>query len=159
MGIRAIATGLGRCPSTVSREICRNRDEGTRAYHPYRAGRHAAGRRARPRRGKLAHCLELRAFVTGCLERRWSPEQVSAMLRRRFPGRPEMRAAPETIYRALYAVGPDRLQSGRERLLRSRRLHRKRRRRPGERLGRSMAPMVMIGQRPAEVAARAGAGH
>ena len=155
LGIRAIATALGRAPSTVSREISRNRDEGTRAYHPYRAGRHAAGRRARPRRGKLAHCLELRAFVTRCLERRWSPEQVSAMLRRRFPGRPEMRAAPETIYQALYAIGPDRS----ERLLRSRRLHRKRRRRPGERLGRAMAPMVMIHQRPAEVAERAVAGH
>ena len=159
LGIRAIAAGLGRAPSTVSREVRRNRGEGTRAYHPYRAGRHAAGRRARPRRGKLAHCLELRAFVTGCLERRWSPEQVSAMLQRRFPGRPEMRAAPETIYRALYAVGPDRLQSGREPLLCSRRLHRKRRRRPGERLGRSTAPMVMIGERPAEVAGRAVAGH
>lgn len=159
MGVRAIATGLGRSPSTVSREICRNRDEGTRAYHPYRAGRQAAGRRARPRRGKLAHCLELRTFVTRCLGRRWSPEQTSAMLRRRFPHRPEMRASPETIYRALYAVGPDRLQNGRERLLRSRRLHRKRRRRPGERTGRSIASMVMIDQRPAEVAERAVAGH
>ena len=159
MGVRAIAMGLGRSPSTVSREIRRNRDEGTGTYHPYRAGHQAAGRRARPRRGKLARCVELRAFVTRCLERRWSPEQVSAMLRRHFPGRPEMRAAPETIYRGLYAIGPDRLQSGNERLLRSGRLHRKRRRRPGERLGRSMAPMVMIDQRPAEVAGRAVAGH
>ena len=142
LGVRAIAMGLGRSPSTVSREIRRNRDEEAGAYHPYRAGRHAAGRRARPRRGKLAQCLELQAFVTRCLERRWSPEQTSTMLRRRFPGRPEMRAAPETIYRALYAIGPDRLQSGKERLLRSRRLHRKRRRRPGERLGRSTVPMV-----------------
>ena len=80
------------------------------------------------------------------------------MLPGRFPGRPEMRAAPETIYRALYAVGPDRLQPGRERLLRSRRLHRKRRRRSGERLGRFVAPMVMIDRRPAEVADRRIAG-
>ncbi len=159
LGIRAIAAGLGRAPSTVSREVRRNRDAGTTVYHPYRAGRRAAGRLARPRRGKLAHCLELRAFVTRCLERHWSPEQASAMLPGRFPGRPEMRAVPETIYRALYAVGPDRLQSGREPLLRSRRLHRKRRRRPGERLGRFVAPMVMIDRRPAEVADRRIAGH
>jgi IS30 family transposase len=159
LGIRAIAIGLGRAPSTVSREVRRNRDAGTTAYHPYRAGRRAAGRRARPRRGKLGHCLELRAFVTRCLERRWSPEQVSAMLPERFPGRPEMRAAPETIYRALYAIGPGRLHSGKVRLLRSGRLHRKRRRRPGERLGRFVAPMVMIDRRPAEVADRRTAGH
>jgi transposase, IS30 family len=83
------------------------------------------------------------------------------MLPGRFPGRPEMRAAPETIYRALYVVGPDRLQSGREPLLRSRRLHRKRRRRPGERLGRFVAPMVMTtGARPrSPIAASPGTGR
>jgi IS30 family transposase len=159
LSIRAIAAGLGRAPSTVSREIRRNRDAGTRTYHPYRAGRQAAGRRVRPRRGKLAQRGELRAFVADGLERRWSPEQVSAMLPGRFPGRPAMRAAPETIYRALYTIGPDRLQTGRQRLLRSGRLHRKRRHRPGERTGRSVAPMVMIDQRPPEVAERVVAGH
>ncbi len=159
LGIRAIAAGLGRAPSTISREIRRNRDAGTLAYHRYRAGHHAAGRRARPRRGKLAHCLELRAVVTRSLERRWSPEQVSAMLRWRFPDRPEMRAAPETIYRAIYAIGPDRLQPGKTRLLRSGRLHRRRRRRPGERLDRSAAPMVMIDERPVGDLDRAVAGH
>ncbi len=159
LGIRAIAAGLGRAPSTVSREVSRNQDAGAGAYHPYRAGRRAAGRRARPRRGKLAHCVELRAFVADCLERRWSPEQVSAMLPGRFPGRPEMRVTPETIYQALYARGPDRLRRDGVRLLRSGRLHRKRRRRPGERLGQFVAPMVMIDRRPPEVAERAVAGH
>jgi IS30 family transposase len=159
LGIRAIAAGLGRAPSTVSREILRNRDAVTRAYHPYRAGCRAAGRRPRPRRGKLARNIELRAIVADGLERRWSPEQVSAMLVGQFPSRPEMHAAPETIYRALYVIGPDRLQSGKQRLLRTRRLHRKRRRRTGERLGRSVAPMVMIKERPDEVGGRLVAGH
>lgn len=32
----------------------------------------------------------------------WSPEQISNMLRIRFPDRPEMYVCHETIYRALY---------------------------------------------------------
>ncbi len=159
LGIRAIAIELGRAPSTVSREIRRNADAGTSAYHPFRAGRRAAGRRSRPRRGKLARDHELRAVVADHLEHRWSPEQISRMLPRLFPGLPEMRVAPETIYQALYARGPDRLQRNGVRLLRSGRVHRKRRRRSGERLGRFVAPMVMIDERPADVADRLVAGH
>ena len=45
------------------------------------------------------------------------------------------------------------------RMLRSGRVHRKRRRRSGERAGRFVAPMVMIDQRPAAVADRLVAGH
>jgi IS30 family transposase len=159
LSIRSIAAELGRAPSTISREISRNRDTTTEAYHPFRAERRATGRRIRPRSGKLVRVPELRTVVTDHLERRWSPEQISRMLPRLFPGRPEMRAAPETIYQALYAGGPDRLQRDGVRPLRTGRVHRKRRRRSGERLGRFVAPMVMIDQRPAEVQDRLVAGH
>ena len=40
--IRAIANELGRAPSTISREIRRNRDAATEAYHPFRGQRSAA---------------------------------------------------------------------------------------------------------------------
>ncbi len=159
LGIRAITVELGRAPSTISREISRNRDPGTGAYHPYRAGRRAAGRRSRPRRGKLGCNGELRAVVADHLERHWSPEQISKMLPSLLPGMPEMRVTPETIYQALYARGPDRLHRDGVRLLRSGRVHRRRRRRSGERLGRFVAPMVMIDKRPADVADRLVAGH
>jgi transposase, IS30 family len=157
--IRSLAAELGRAPSTVSREIRRNRDTGTEVYHPFRAQRRAAGRRVRPKLGKLVYNAELRAFVQGHLEQRWSPEQISRALPGLFPGRPEMRVVHETIYQALYAQGPGRLRRDPAGLLRSGRIRRKRRRRSGERLGRFIAPMVMIGQRPAEVAARVVAGH
>jgi len=157
--IRAIAGELGRAPSTISREIRRNRDAGSVADHPYRAGHRAARRRVRRRPRKLAHNPELRTAVTDRLEGRWSPEQVSRMLPGLFPGRPEMRVAPETIYQALYATGPDRLVREGVRLLRSGRVHRKRRHRSGQRAGRFVAPMVMIDQRPADVADRLVAGH
>ena len=158
-GIRALAAELGRAPSTVSREIRRNRDAATERYHPFRAQRRAAGRRVRPKPGKLVRNAELRAFVQGHLEQRWSPEQISAVLPGLFPGRPEMRVVHETIYQALYAQGGGRLSRDLAGLLRSGRVRRKRRRRSGERLGRFIAPMVMIGSRPAEVAARMVAGH
>ena len=157
--IRAIAAELGRAPSTVSREIRRNRDAATEAYHPFRAQRRAAGRRVRPRSGKLVRNRELRAVVADQLEGRWSPEQISRMLPGLFPGGPEMRVAPETIYQALYARGSDGLRRDGVRLLRSGRVHRKRRRRSGERFGRFVAPMMMISQRPIEVADRLVAGH
>jgi IS30 family transposase len=157
--IRAIAGELGRAPSTISREIRRNRDAGSVAYHPYRGGHRAARRRVRRRPRKLAHNPELRTAVTDRLEGRWSPEQVSRMLPGLFPGRPEMQVAPETIYQALYATGPERLVREGVRRLRSGRVHRKRRRRSGERAGRFVAPMVMIDQRPADVAGRLVAGH
>jgi IS30 family transposase len=157
--IRTIAGELGRAPSTISREIRRNQDTETGAYHPFRAQRRAGGRRVRRRPSKLVRDLELRAFVADHLERRWSPEQISRMLLMLFPGRPDMRASPETIYQALYTRGPDGLHRAGVRLLRSGRLQRKRRRRSGERFGRFIAPMVMIDQRPADVAERLVAGH
>ena len=43
---------------------------------------------------------ELRAWVDGKLELNWSPEQISAALRREFPDRAEMRVSPETIYQS-----------------------------------------------------------
>ena len=45
-GVRAIAERLGRSPSTVSRELRRNRDPGSGRYRPFtahKAGRSAAG--------------------------------------------------------------------------------------------------------------------
>ena len=159
LSLRMIAAEIGRAPSTISREIRRNRDVESGTYHPYRAGRRAVGRRVRPRRGKLGCNRELRTVVADHLEGRWSPEQVSTMLPALFPDRPEMRVAPETIYQALYARGPDRLHRDGVRLLRTGRVHRKPRRRSGERTGRFVAPMVMIDKRPPDVADRLIAGH
>ena len=52
LGVRAIAGELGRCPSTVSRELRRNRDPAAGQYRPFAAQRLAAERRARPGRDR-----------------------------------------------------------------------------------------------------------
>lgn len=86
-GVRSIAAEIGRSPSTVSREIRRNRDPATGGYRPFAAHRQAARRRSRPRPGKLVMNPELRDFVAAHLRLRWSPEQISAPLERAFPDR------------------------------------------------------------------------
>lgn len=97
---------MGRAPSTISRELNRNADETTGTYSPHAAHQRAVIRRARPKEGILADDLILRIFVQRCLEKRWSPEQICAVLPARYPGRPERHLVHETIYQALYRPGP-----------------------------------------------------
>ncbi|WP_385621129.1 IS30 family transposase [Streptomyces sp. P8-A8] len=91
--IRRIACELGRSPSTISREVRRNRrpmPNGGFAYQPFHAHRRAERRRARPKTGKIGQNAELRDFIQDHLILRWSPEQICRVLRARFPDRPEM---------------------------------------------------------------------
>jgi transposase, IS30 family len=155
--IRAIARKTGRAASTISRELRRNADPTSGAYHPYAAHRRAAGRRARPRPGKLAIDAELRTMVQELLDRRWIPEQISQHLRRTFPDQPERHLVPETIYQAIYVQGRGELRRELHRALRTGRAMRRPRRHTA--LGRKLTDMVMISQRPAEVADRAVPGH
>ena len=101
-GVRAIAEQTGRSPSTISRELRRNRDPDSGQYRPFTAHKLAARRRARPRPGKIAADPVLRQFVQERLEKRWSPEQVSQALRREFPDEPARHVVHETIYQAVY---------------------------------------------------------
>jgi transposase, IS30 family len=159
-GVRAIAERLGRSPSTVSRELRRNRDPVSGGYRPFTAHKLAARRRARPRAGKIARDEALRQFVAGRLEKRWSPEQISQALRTEFPGDPARHVVHETIYQAVYRPGLGGLS--RElpaRALRTRRRRRRPHRRPGERRLNGITSMTMIGQRPAEAAGRDEPGH
>ena len=75
--IRAIAAELGRSPSTISREIRRNRHPGNGQYRPYAAQARADARRPRPKPGKIGQNPELRACDPGpAWTQRWSPEQI-----------------------------------------------------------------------------------
>jgi transposase, IS30 family len=99
--IRAVALRLGRSPSTISRELRRNADR----HGEYRASRaHALAwqRAARPKPAKLAVNLALREIVERDLARTYSPAQIAARLRMRFPTDPEMWVSTETIYQSLY---------------------------------------------------------
>jgi IS30 family transposase len=157
--VRAVARRLGRAPSTISRELQRNAHPGSGDDRPWAAQRRAAARRARPKPGKLAGNPALRQAVAAGLGRRWSPEQISRRLRQQFPDRPEMHVAHETIYQALYVQGRGELRRELARCLRTGRAARKPQRRADQRRPRFQAPMLMISDRPAEVADRAVPGH
>jgi IS30 family transposase len=115
-------------------------------------------RARRPKPGKLATNPVLRAEVEAGLRKRWSPEMISARLRRDFPENPEMRVAPETIYQALYVQGRGQLRRELHRCLRTGRAIRKPHRRSDTRRGR-IPGMVNISERPAEADDRAVEGH
>ena len=96
--IRRIAQGLGRSPSTVSREIRRN--GGRSAYRASEADTLAWERGLRPKSCRLARHGELRWRVAQKLALEWSPEQISGWLKRQFPTDQGMRVSYETIYRS-----------------------------------------------------------
>ncbi|MFF4249579.1 IS30 family transposase [Streptomyces sp. NPDC001822] len=157
--VRSIAAELGRSPSTVSREIRRNRHPGSGAYRPHAAQARADARRPRPKPGKIARNLELRDFIQDHLTLRWSPEQICQALHAQFPDRPEMHVVHETVYQALYVQGRGELRRELARALRSGRARRKPQRQAAARQPRFTEPMVMISERPAEAEDRAVPGH
>ena len=155
---RQIAERLapGRTASTVCREVARNSVRG--AYRAHVAQGLAEQRARRPKTAKLAGYGELREWVASRLRRNWSPEQISARLAAEFPGRPEMRVSPETIYQSLYVQGRGALRRELVRHLRTGRALRKPHRKDGERRGK-IPGMISISERPAEAADRAVPGH
>jgi IS30 family transposase len=153
---RVIGARIGRPASTISREVRRNGPPGR--YRALRAQALAEERAARPKTAKLAADGELRDWVRRHLEMKWSPEQISALLKREFADRPEMRVSPETIYQSIYVQGRGALRRELAASLRTGRALRKPRRTGGERRGR-IKDMVMISERPAEAADRAVPGH
>jgi transposase, IS30 family len=98
--IRRIARGLGRSPSTISRDIRRN--GGSQAYRANRADRRAWERALRPKPCRLALQRELRWRVAQKLAQQWSPEQISGWLKQQFPTDRDMRISHEAIYRSLF---------------------------------------------------------
>jgi IS30 family transposase len=156
--LRTIVGVLSRSPSTVSREIARNRAP-ERDYQPYAAHRTAAARRPRPKERKLVTRPMLRDYVEGKLRMRWSPEQISKTLIKEYPDDQEMRVTHETIYQALYLQGRGGLRRELATALRTGRARRKTHCTGAERRPRFVDAMVMISERPAEIEDRAVPGH
>ena len=153
---RVIARQLGRAPSTVCREIRAGGGRG--AYRAVGAERACQARARRPKPRKLAANPRLLAEVERGLERCWSPQQISADLRIRFPDDLGMQISHETIYLSLYVQTRGELRRQLTAALRTGRQARKPQGRQAD--GRGKIPdMAHISQRPAEVEDRAVPGH
>jgi IS30 family transposase len=155
--IRQIARGLGRAPSTVSREIERN--GGSQAYRANLADQRAWTRASRPKPCRLALHRKLRWRVAQKLALQWSPEQISGWLKREFPTDQDMHISHEAIYRSLFIQTRGVLKKELTAHLRTaRRMRRSKSHNTRSGQGRIL-DMVSIRERPAEVEDRAVPGH
>ncbi len=155
--LRSIAARLGRCPSTISRELARNKDP-NRGYRATTAHVLAYDRASPPKPAKLATNLVLRAKVEKDLEKKYSPEQITGRLHVEFPEDPEMRVSPETIYQSLYVQSRGALRRDLAVCLRTGRALRRPSRKVGQRKNR-IPNMINISERPPEVEDRAVPGN
>ena len=163
MGVREIARRVRRAPSTVSRELRRNATPG-KGYRPFEAHRRATARRARHHRRRVDTNLKLRQMISELLSQRWSPQQISRHLRKRFVDDPAMWLCPESIYQAVYEPGstlmrPSPLAPQHRSPLRTGRDHRRAQQRTDRRRPRFEQPMLSIHQRPFPPEDRSEAGH
>jgi len=157
LSVREIARQLGRNPSTISREL--RRPSVTAGRYRASVAQAEADRLARrPKAAKLTTYLPLRVEVETRLQSNHSPEQIARRLVEDFPDDPEMRVSHETIYQSLYVQARGGLKRELTTHLRTGRSMRKPHRLADQRRGR-IPNMVMISERPAEVADRAVPGH
>ncbi|MCO7225564.1 IS30 family transposase [Pleionea sp. CnH1-48] len=159
MSIRSIAKMLGRAPSTISREIKRNR--GRRWYKAVDADRRAWRMAKRPKLCALASNTELKKLVIQKLQLKWSPEQISGWLKVSFPRQNSMHLSHETIYKTLYVRSRKTLHhSLAVHLRRSHKMrHSKHHSRSGDRGTINIVNGVSIHQRPKNAEIRKSIGH
>lgn len=156
--MREIARYLQRAPSSISREV--NRHGGIGCYRALNADERAWRRACRPKKCLLAGDERLRQLVTQKLLIDWSPEQISAWLKKAYPDDKTMRVSHETIYRSLFVQARGVLKQ--ELIKHLRRRHRVRR---SHKASARPAPhghivdAVCIRERPAQVEDRAIPGH
>jgi IS30 family transposase len=150
LSIRAIARELGRAPSTVSRELSRNRRPSGR-YVPDIAHSYATARRRRSRRNTHFSTDEW-VLVEHLVSLDWSPEQVSGWLKLHGV----MSISHETIYLRVFRDK----KAGGEMWRHLRQATKKRRKRYRSYDSRGRLPGKRhISERPTEVEDRQTTGH
>ena len=151
--LRQIAAALDRSPSSISRELRRNKG-GQTGYKPAHAQERSRAKRWKG--SKLDRNAMLRQEVLALLGKGWSPEQVCAFLERRHGKRV---LGSETIYRFIAAqIARHKDYSWRHYLPRGK----AKRGRRGRRGGSSVLHIehrIPIAERPAEIEDRSIPGH
>jgi len=158
LSLRAIATRLGRSPSTICREL--NRNGGATGYRATQADQAAWDRAHRPKRCKLVCNRLLSRTVAAKLRLNWSPEQIAGWLKQQYPGDEANQVSHETIYRSLFIQARGVLKKELVAHLRSKRTIRRASTASQKGGGRGqIKDMVTIRERPAAVEDRAVPGH
>ena len=149
--LREVARGIGRPCSTVAREVARN--GGRERYRAPHAQNRWFRTKRRPKPFRLESNRRLARTVERLLRQRWSPEQISARLRRDHPGDPHWWVSAEAIYHSLYVQTRGGLTRELTEYLRRGKMSRQRQG------GGHIPDRVLISKRPAEARDRAVPGH
>jgi IS30 family transposase len=158
LSLRAIAYGLKRAPSTISREVERN--GGGRLYRAAVSDRAAEDRALRPKICKLAMSPFLRRAITNKLRLDWSPQQIAGWLKRTYPEDERRCVSHETIYKSLFIQARGVLKKELMEHLRAKHVIRRSRQASLKNTGvGQIKDAVSIRERPASVEDRAVPGH
>ncbi len=156
--MRDIAKALGRCPSTVSREI--RRHGGVGKYRATEADKQAWRKARRPKACRLSENVALRGLVSRKLAQEWSPKQIAAWLKLEYPDTKSMQVSHETIYRSLYIQARGVLKKELQKKLRTaRRFRRSKQKKVQGPVKSKIVDAIPISQRPPEIEDRAVPGH
>lgn len=160
--VRAIAKELSRCPSSISREINKNRrSDGKRFYIPRTANERAFQNRSKRGREKRLKNDRVRDYVIKHLKLGWSPEQISGTIKVDIGKAISYEAIYQYIYAQIHRGGYGYVKPGHEDLRPYLARRRKRRIKKGMRKSSRIdkGPLPSIEDRPKEVDLRINIGH
>lgn len=159
--IRRIAQELKRSPSSITREIDRNKPPERHVYTPRLAQERAIINRSKRGERKLIKSSKLRNYVISHLKLGWSPEQIAAKAEEIAGIKISHEAIYQYIYAQIHRNGYGLLRPGCEDLRPYLARRKKRRVRKGLRASYRIekGPLPSIDNRPLEVERREQAGH
>lgn len=160
--VRAMAKELGRSPSSISREINKNRrSDGRRLYIPRTAHERAMANRSIRGERKMVRNSRLRDYVIQHLKLGWSPEQIAAKAEKITGTKISHEAIYQYIYAQIHRNGYGHLRPGSEDLRPYLARRKKRRMKKGFRASYRIekGPLPSIDARPQEAEERKSIGH
>jgi len=160
--VRSIAKELDRSPSSISREINKNRrTDGKRFYIPRTAHERAIIKRSSRGERKMVKDSRLRGYVIKHLKLGWSPEQIAAKAEEIISTKISYEAIYQYIYAQVHRNGYGYIKPGCEDLRQYLPRRKKRRVRKGLRASYRIekGALPSIDSRPQEVEKRESIGH
>jgi IS30 family transposase len=159
--IRAIAKAINRSPSSVCREIQKNKPPEKNQYTPRVAHERALAYRKRRGREDRLKNDKLREYAVFHLKLGWSPEQIAATAQKAIGMSISHEAIYQYVYAQIYRDGYGYLKPGKEDLRPYLARRRKRRIKKGLRTSYRIekGPLPSIDERPKEADQRIEIGH
>lgn len=156
---RQIADIINRHHTTIVREL-NNNGRWPYKYSPYDAnGRANELKRKAKKISKIEKCEELKKYIFKKLKLKWSPEQISNILKIRYKNKSSMQISHESIYTYIYLLPRGALRKELISFLRQGTKGRQKRKRGYIDRQQKIPNIISIQERPREVESRTVPGH